>query len=235
MRELLAYSQWAVIEEKLTLRIRANNDGDIYLPTAWYSSDGTQDCDYSWKWNNGTKSWTVNFTTSWNLTYAETTSYNSWYVSFPISMWGSAYTISSWINITSLPSETWRWYSILWIWNIAVALCARSDGGGSNKFVAVVVSTKDWISTAVVSANTWYNVVWIFTTSWMKLYVNWTQVYSDSSSYSISWSSWKIFSRDALTAWDYHWKLSEVIIENRAWTADEIAEYYKQTKWNYGL
>lgn len=49
MRELLAYSQWAVIEEKLTLRIRANNDGDIYLPTAWYSSDGTQDCEYSWK------------------------------------------------------------------------------------------------------------------------------------------------------------------------------------------
>lgn len=48
MRELLAYSQWAVIEEKLTLRIRADNNGDIYLPTAWYSSDGTQDCAYDW-------------------------------------------------------------------------------------------------------------------------------------------------------------------------------------------
>lgn len=48
MRELLAYSQWAVVEEKLTLRIRADNNGDIYLPVAWYSSDGTQDCDYDW-------------------------------------------------------------------------------------------------------------------------------------------------------------------------------------------
>lgn len=48
MRELLAYSQWAVIEEKLTLRIKADNNGDIYLPTAWYSSDGTQDCEYGW-------------------------------------------------------------------------------------------------------------------------------------------------------------------------------------------
>lgn len=49
MRELLAYSQGAVIEEKLALRIRANDDWDIYLPVAWYSPDGTQDCDYDWK------------------------------------------------------------------------------------------------------------------------------------------------------------------------------------------
>ena len=48
MRELLAYSQWAVVEEKLTLRIRADNNGDIYLPTAWYSSEGLQRCDYDW-------------------------------------------------------------------------------------------------------------------------------------------------------------------------------------------
>ena len=48
MRELLAYSQGAVIEEKLTLRIRADNNGDIYLPVAWYSSDGIQECDYDW-------------------------------------------------------------------------------------------------------------------------------------------------------------------------------------------
>lgn len=49
MRELLVYSQWAVIEEKLTLRIRADNNGDIYLPVAWYSGEGTQECDYGWK------------------------------------------------------------------------------------------------------------------------------------------------------------------------------------------
>ena len=49
MRELLAYSQWAVIEEKLTLRIKADNNGDIYIPTAWYSPDGTQNCSYAWR------------------------------------------------------------------------------------------------------------------------------------------------------------------------------------------
>ena len=49
MRSLLAYSKENVVEEKLTLRIRANNSGDIYLPIAWYSVYGTQDCDYDWK------------------------------------------------------------------------------------------------------------------------------------------------------------------------------------------
>ena len=48
MRELLAYGKNGVIEEKLTLRIRADNSGDIYLPTAWFSPDGTQDCVYDW-------------------------------------------------------------------------------------------------------------------------------------------------------------------------------------------
>lgn len=48
MRSLLAYSKWVAKEEKLTLRIRANNSGDIYIPTAWYSPEGTQDCDYDW-------------------------------------------------------------------------------------------------------------------------------------------------------------------------------------------
>lgn len=49
MRELLAYSQGAVIEEKLALRIKANDDWDIFIPVAWYSPDGTQDCKYAWK------------------------------------------------------------------------------------------------------------------------------------------------------------------------------------------
>lgn len=48
MRELLAYSKEGVVEEKLTLRIKADNNGDIYLPVAWYSSDGAQNCDYDW-------------------------------------------------------------------------------------------------------------------------------------------------------------------------------------------
>ena len=47
MRELLAYSQGAVVEEKLTLRIKADNSGNIYIPVAWYSPEWWQNCVFS--------------------------------------------------------------------------------------------------------------------------------------------------------------------------------------------
>lgn len=48
MREILGYSKWGSVEEKLTLRIKADENWDIYIPTAWYSEEGKQDCKYDW-------------------------------------------------------------------------------------------------------------------------------------------------------------------------------------------
>ena len=49
MRSLLAYSNDTPIEERVTLRIRADNSGDLYVPTAWYAPDGRQVSTYYWK------------------------------------------------------------------------------------------------------------------------------------------------------------------------------------------
>lgn len=49
MRSLLSFSTTSSVEEKLTLRIKADNSGNIYLPTAWYSSEWLQKCEYKWK------------------------------------------------------------------------------------------------------------------------------------------------------------------------------------------
>ena len=48
MRSLLTHSRDWGVEEKLILRIRANNDWDIFIPVAWYSPEGRQNCDYEW-------------------------------------------------------------------------------------------------------------------------------------------------------------------------------------------
>ena len=48
MRSLLAYSTTSTIEEKLTLRIKADNSGNIYLPTGGLSFEGTTWCEYDW-------------------------------------------------------------------------------------------------------------------------------------------------------------------------------------------
>lgn len=49
MRSLLAYSKDGIVEEKLTLRIKADNSGNIYLPVAWFSPEWWQNCVYDWK------------------------------------------------------------------------------------------------------------------------------------------------------------------------------------------
>lgn len=65
MRELLAYSKEGVVEEKLTLRIRADSSGDVYIPVAWYSFDGTQNCPYNWNVSVDGGAW-VNYSgTGW--------------------------------------------------------------------------------------------------------------------------------------------------------------------------
>ena len=48
MRWLLSYGRGTQDIERVTLRIKTNSSGDIYLPTAWYSITGTQDCPYNW-------------------------------------------------------------------------------------------------------------------------------------------------------------------------------------------
>ena len=65
MRELLAYSKDVVVEEKLTLRIKADSNGDVYIPVAWYSFDGTQNCPYNWRVSVDGGNW-VNYSgTGW--------------------------------------------------------------------------------------------------------------------------------------------------------------------------
>lgn len=48
MRWLLSYGRGTQDIERVTLRIKANSSGDVYLPTAWYSTEWTQNCPYNW-------------------------------------------------------------------------------------------------------------------------------------------------------------------------------------------
>lgn len=48
MRWLLSYGRGTQDIERVTLRIKTNSSGDIYLPTAWYSIEWTQNCPYNW-------------------------------------------------------------------------------------------------------------------------------------------------------------------------------------------
>jgi hypothetical protein len=71
--------------------------------------------------------------------------------------------------------------------------------------------------------------------NWINVYVNWTNVYTDSYTSFV----WKTQQR--WVAYDQHdrakhyWQYSNLIIENRVWTASEILNYYNATKWDYWI
>lgn len=81
MRSLLAYSKEGAVEEKLTLRIRADGNGDIYVPTAWYSTDGIQECGYEWRVKVDWWGWT-NYSWLWSSSWKV----RVWYGLSPLSV-----------------------------------------------------------------------------------------------------------------------------------------------------
>jgi hypothetical protein len=88
-------------------------------------------------------------------------------------------------------------------------------------------------------ANTWYHVVATQEWNTVKIYVNWNLVWTESNRPDYStrtpngwalWSQFNGFHNSAL-----NWHLSKVILEDKVRTAQEIADYYDQTKWDYWI
>ena len=130
MRSLLAFSEAKPKEEKLVLRIKADNEWDVYIPVGWYSQDGTQSCAYSW---NISIDWLdlVKYEWTWS-----TTAIRVWYWLTPLSIhtvritpafeeywWLRAFwykgsnVASSLINIISDKSYKWFALSALYTWD----------------------------------------------------------------------------------------------------------------------
>ena len=92
----------------------------------------------------------------------------------------------------------------------------------------------NWVDTINATTWVWYHVA--VTTSWStaKVYINWELKDSWSMTINTDWTTlflWRC-------TWDnsygraYYW---DMIIEDKAWTDQEIADYYNLTKSNYGL
>lgn len=128
MRSLLSYSTTSTLEEKLTLRIKANNSGDVYIPTAGYSFEWAQTCEYDWMvsidWNTA-----VEYSGLWSSTWK----IRVWYGLVPLSVhtviitpkeedfwwlrafWYKGTDIAN--SLTNIISDkSYKWYAISWLY-----------------------------------------------------------------------------------------------------------------------
>lgn len=204
--------------------------------------------DYSGNNHNLTWSWTPAYTISWWT--KQVTSFNGstlWMIN-SLSWSYTNYTFNVRAKPTSYSNAHLLWNANASSWqdNIYLTWCHTSypiwwnhDFGFQYRVWSWSYTVLYW--TANRTLNAWYNFCVIGSSSWVTWYVNGTQIFTTSASSAIklvSWQNdiWWFYRIDQWTKWDYfNWYMSEFIFENKTWTAQEISEYYNDTKSKYWL
>ena len=196
----------------------------------------TQTTDQSWNNLNGTVSWTITF---WTNLWVDCASFNWWsnYIVVPYNsrMNTNTFTLSVWLT-KSNASDWNKWAISRWNfnnhwWDFALCNYVNTNGGTFmiNDGHSSAFTMFDW-------TNKWVNVILTYNWSVGEAYVNSNKVLTynktfDMSSLTTRFNIWWYYNSN----YCWQWNISEIIRENKIWTAQEISDYYNQTKWNYGL
>lgn len=140
--------------------------------------------------------------------------YNS---DFP-AIWYGDCTISCWMYTTSNNQQI-----VLSYWN--------ADTTG------LVIIIRNWYidpNLAPVTLNAWHHIAYVVESWYLKMYVDGVLVYNNPYNVNIGKSLW-IWRKTYMDDMNYLWYINEVIIESIARTAQEIQDYYNNTKSSYWL
>ena len=202
--------------------------------------------DYSW--NNrdvSSNNWMTQSTQKWVDCYYVA---NSWWISLSTSA-------SSWLK------SGWNYFTLLcWVYRPTNPSWSNRSflEFAVRNAIYKSVSIVSWSSQIRTAFNqTWTNTgLYTWNSDWCLISLtidNWTQtIYLNDGTSSYSWSdnnwwwgSWSSSSqqgcnlfapRNWISNWEaFNWYVSNLIMENRAWTQQEVATYYNQTKSNYWL
>lgn len=185
-----------------------------------------------------TSSWTTNYTTVGWVKSAEFTKLN-WLYNNNVAVlpqWDVAKTISMWTYIKGKNIGRY-WFVMFWTNSSWATFWISWKENTDN------ICLSRWWSISseyTPSQNTWINLVCTYdTTNKWRLYSNGNQtpVITWNTTAPTQWTSIYVWASiwNTETRQTMYWNLSNVIIENKVRTAQEVEDYYNQTKWNYWL
>ena len=199
--------------------------------------------DYSWNNRNLTNSWVTFsdwywiFSTSNNSSsqwpYASYSSWLTWYktiscwfyktydVNWMLAVWNSSWNISGWYFQLRTQNPNGFSVSWSWWWSFNTDVTNSSYTVQKNKWHLVTFTQN-------VANNSWAS-------SWtLKIYLDW--VYYWTNAHYFNRPIYRIWSwKDSSYYYNFPWKLSNLIIESKEWSASEISDYYNKTKSKYWL
>jgi hypothetical protein len=148
---------------------------------------------------------------------------------------GNQISFSFWINPTATQTNNWilfkgadnsQWVYSMWFFSGAdMKMCMRLNG-------STTIWSGEVRSSWDVSLNTWTHIAGIYNWSTQKIYINWTEVWSQNYSASLSSNTndlilWYYFSQ----SFDFQWLIDEVWIWSRALSSTEITQLYNGWAW----
>lgn len=212
----------------------------------------------TWKpWSNTLAYRPINETTtttdqSWN-NYGLRRSWTITYDSISASTDGSSYftqtngRIYELASVSQLTVSLRYRFTTAWSWDVKTIYFMGSMTSVARRFhlyrevwgKLVLSNGSNVCEYSSLSANTRYNITLTWDGTTTTMYLNWSSVSAGTNSYEKTyWNTIYLFrtSRSSSPLPDVSWsKLSNVIIENRAWDSAEVSKYYNLTKWIYWL
>lgn len=148
--------------------------------------------------------------------------------------WTQNITFSCWVKPSALPSSSTYYYHPIAIQEAAtqstVDKSIKIFGDGSVAFFVY-----DWAAkyaksaTWLVSINNWYHLLWVYNGTNAILYSNGVQVWTITASWTFNFTTPRLcmshYSGEVDSKF-FNWLIDEVIIEDRAWSATEVRNYY---------
>lgn len=227
--------------EEYEIREYVEQGWQPWVNTIWYRPLVSDINDHSWNNNHLTWAWTVAYSqvgwatiNSYNTTSSSNYLYSTsitWMVS-----WNGASTQSMWLYFDGTVNSQadsniymiWQSGTSDYMRNLLTQMYTRD----------VRISQRGSASWTMFSLqdNTWHHIVITYDGTKFNCYLNWNKQgewtksidthWSDLYLMNASWESWK--------NWIYS-NMSDVILENKARTAQEISDYYDLTKGNYWI
>lgn len=205
------------------------------------STNTTNDMKGSWTAYNLTNNWSVTF---WTYNWVSCAYFNWWTWKYltnaSLSFWAyPQQTVSIWFYTTS--TDTTKYQVIYNIWTVSQNWLL----GSWYKHNTLWISLSSWHSSYEVSQNinlSWWWHLLTNVTNWSvsKQYIDWVFVQTFNNSLSqtqtrICFGNTIYWSNTAPDVNQFSWYLSKCIVEDICWSAQEILDYYNQTKSIYWL
>lgn len=190
-------------------------------------------------WVSTNVTWVWGRLGSWAASFNWSSSRISWTWLNPSSYWTTSFTVSLWAKINSwswvnnkelfIIKETWSWWNIQFYFNSSWSnINAQPWNWQTNNIYTVTKTFSTWI---------WYYLTYVRTATTDEIFVDWVSIWKNTHSsfwFSNTWTAyvlWDTWDGNAYT----NWVLDEVVIENRAWTAEEIRRYYTYSQGKFAI